>query len=81
MQGPHLCEVILHDVPDNAKLIKVASPPLSAKGLLEAYLHIGDEVSVPRWRQELIGKSAKYKLRVSCFLEQPGNVTSSLHSH
>ena len=56
--GAHLCQVILHDIPDDAKLIKVPSAALCAKGLLEANLHIGDEVSVPCGRQELVGKSA-----------------------
>lgn len=57
-RGAHLCQVILHDITDDAKLIKVPSAALCAKGLLEADLHVGDEVSVPRGRQELIGKSA-----------------------
>ena len=56
--GADLCEVILHYIPDDAKLIKVAPPPFCTKRLLEAYLYIGDEVSMPRWGQELVCKPA-----------------------
>ena len=31
--------MVLHHIPDDAVLVKVAPSPLSAKGLFEAYLH------------------------------------------
>ena len=36
--GTHLEHVVLHHIPDDAVLIKVASPALCAKGLLETNL-------------------------------------------
>ena len=38
----HLHEVVLHDITDDAKLVKVAPAPLRANVLLEADLDIGD---------------------------------------
>ena len=64
--GAHLCQVILHDISDDAKLIKVSPAALCAKGFLEADLHIGDEVPVPRWGQELVGKSACSMHAINC---------------
>ncbi len=82
--GAHLCQVILHDIPDDAKLIKVPSAALCSKGLLEADLHIGDEIPVPCGRQELVGKSAcsTHVLTYRCSLDsmlhlnRPGQTSS-----
>lgn len=52
----HLHEVVLHDVPDDAELVKVAPAALRAEGLLEADLDVGDRVAAPGGRQELVGK-------------------------
>ncbi len=54
----HLDQVVLHDIADNAKLVKVTAAAVGAEGLLEADLHVGNEVAVPRGRQELVRKSA-----------------------
>lgn len=55
----HLEQVVLHDIADDAKFVKVAAAAVGAKGLLEADLHVGDEVAVPRRRQELVCESAR----------------------
>ena len=52
-----LHEVVLHDVANDAKLIKVAAAALSAKRLLEGDLNVGDVVQVPGRPQECICKS------------------------
>ena len=54
----HLTEVVLHDVADDAELVEVAAAPVRAKGLLEADLHVADEVAVPRGAQELVREPA-----------------------
>jgi hypothetical protein len=50
--------VVLHDIADDPKLVKVSAPALRPKGLLEANLNIGDEVAVPCGVQKLVGKPA-----------------------
>lgn len=34
VDGAHLQQMVLHDIADDAKLVKVAAPPLCPKGLL-----------------------------------------------
>ena len=46
-QRHHLQQVVLHDVADDAVLVKVAAAPLAAKVLLEDHLHRLDRLPVP----------------------------------
>ena len=55
-QNTHLQQVVLHDVPDDAKFIKVTTSALSSKGLLEADDHRRDVVSIPSGSKEHVGK-------------------------
>ena len=54
----NLQKVVLHDIPDDAKLVKVAAAPLRAEGLLEADLDVADVIPVPCWLDEVVGKPA-----------------------
>ena len=54
--GADLYEVILHHISDDAKLVKVATSALCAKGLLESDLHIADVLVIPNGTQEGIRK-------------------------
>lgn len=49
--------MVLHDISDNAKLVKVASTALGAKRLLEGDLHIVDVVSVPGSTKEGVAEA------------------------
>mmetsp|Transcript_16308 Transcript_16308/g.48909 ORF Transcript_16308/g.48909 Transcript_16308/m.48909 type:complete len:388 (+) Transcript_16308:465-1628(+) len=51
-----LNQVILDDIPNDAELVKVAAPPLRAKRLLEANLHVGNVVAVPAGGNNGIGE-------------------------
>ena len=53
----HLYEVVLHDVADDAELVKVAAAALRAERLLEADLHVADVVPVPGRSEEGVGKA------------------------
>eukprot|EP00166_Cyanidium_caldarium_P003890 ctg_381.g135 len=55
-QCQHLQQVILHDVADDTKVVKVAGAPLDAKVLLESDLDGGNVLIVPQRLQEVIGK-------------------------
>lgn len=60
-ESAYLAKVILHDISDDPKLVKVAASAVGAERLLEADLHIGDEVAVPCGRQKLVGKPVSRK--------------------
>lgn len=49
--------MVLHDIPDDAELIKVAAAALSAEGLLEDNLDIGYVLVVPTGGDEAVGKA------------------------
>ena len=53
----HLYKVVLHDIPDNSKLIEVSATALCAERLFECDLHVADVLVVPNRTQEGIGKS------------------------
>lgn len=53
----HLYEVILHDIPDDAELIKVSSASFGPKGFLEGNLNIADVLVIPYGPQKSICKS------------------------
>ena len=48
--------MILHDITNDAKLVKVAPAAFSAKVLLHGDLHVADVVAIPKWIQEGVGK-------------------------
>lgn len=48
---------ILHDIPDDAKFVKVATSTFCAKRFLESDLHVRDEVLVERGIDDGITKS------------------------
>jgi hypothetical protein len=49
--------MVLHDVADDAKLVKVAAPTLGTKWLLECDLHIIDVMAVPGGAKEGVSKT------------------------
>mmetsp|Transcript_30693 Transcript_30693/g.71722 ORF Transcript_30693/g.71722 Transcript_30693/m.71722 type:complete len:465 (-) Transcript_30693:211-1605(-) len=55
-EGEHLHQVVLHDVPHDSRVVKVAGAALDPKGLLEVNLH---RVNVPRVPEGLKDKVAE----------------------
>mmetsp|Transcript_21552 Transcript_21552/g.41156 ORF Transcript_21552/g.41156 Transcript_21552/m.41156 type:complete len:272 (+) Transcript_21552:1113-1928(+) len=55
--------MVLHNVADDARAVKVTSTTLSPKILLEYYLHIGNVVSVPQLLIDLVAKSQRDKIQ------------------
>ena len=53
----HLDEMVLHDIPDNAKLVKVTAPSFGAKRLLERDLDVADVLIIPNGAQEGVCKA------------------------
>ena len=51
--------MILHDIPDDAKFVKITATPLGTERLLESDHHAGYVVSVPGRAENPITKSAK----------------------
>ena len=51
-------------VPYDAKLVKVASPSLSSKWLLEADYNRSNTISVPYRAEDLVGKSTDKKTKI-----------------
>lgn len=49
--------MVLHDIADDAKLVKVPAAALGAEGLLERNLHVVDVMPVPRSPEERVAKS------------------------
>jgi hypothetical protein len=49
--------MVLHDISNNAKLIKVASTALSAEGLLEGNLNVVNVMSVPGGTEEGVAEA------------------------
>ena len=47
IEGKYLKKVVLHDVSDDSKLVKVSSSPLGPKGLLEGDGDTCNGISVP----------------------------------
>ncbi len=56
-QRQHLEQVVLHDVADDAELVKVPATPLGAERLLERDLDVIDVVAVPGRAQERVAES------------------------
>lgn len=48
--------MILHDVANNSKLIKVATSTHCTEWLFERYYHVGYVVPVPDWLKDCVGK-------------------------
>ena len=51
--------MILHDVTNNPKLVKVAATPIRAKRLFEGDHDIRNVVSVPQRLEDCVGKSGR----------------------
>ena len=75
----YLKKVVLHDVSDDSKLVKVSSSPLGAKGLLEGDGDACDGVPVPRrtkdhvWetqRDQILDHLLAWVINISCFVLQ-----------
>ena len=49
--------MVLHNISDDTKLVKITTTPLGSKRFLEGYLDIVYVVSVPRGAKELVAKS------------------------
>lgn len=60
---------ILHDVPHDSKLVKVASTSLGSERLLERDLNVGDEVLVERGVEHDVGESEDEKVLDHLFAE------------
>ena len=56
-QTEDLQEVVLHHVPDDAELVKVATPTLGTEGFLECDGDAGNVVSAPGWTEDHVSKS------------------------
>ena len=48
--------MILHNVSDDAKLIKVPTSPLGPEGLFKGDYNRGDIVSIPCWAEQQISE-------------------------
>lgn len=55
-----LKQVILHDVPDDAELVKVSASALCAEGFLERYLYRGDIFAVPGWAEYPVAEAQRH---------------------
>ena len=55
-EGEDLQQVVLHDVADDAELVKVAAAALGAEGLLEDDLDVVDVVAVPGGAEERVAE-------------------------
>ena len=61
-EGEYLQQMILHDVPDDAELVKVAATALRAEGLLERDLHHGDVLAVPRGTEDPVTEAQGHQV-------------------
>jgi hypothetical protein len=49
--------MILHNIPDDAELVKVTSPPLSAKALLHDHLDVVNVLPAPHRCHEVVAEA------------------------
>jgi hypothetical protein len=48
---------VLHNIPNDAKFIKVTTAPLCTEGLLERNLDVGDAILIPNSTHRHVGKA------------------------
>ena len=58
----YLQQVILHDIPYDAKLIKITASAESTKRFFECYLNGGNIIPIPRWTKYSIAKTKGHQI-------------------
>ena len=62
IEGKYLKKVVLHDVPDDPKLVEVSTSSLRPKRLLERDRDAGNGVPVPRGAEDHVGEAQRYQV-------------------
>ena len=54
--------MVLHDVPNDAELVKILGPSIRTKALLECNLYIADVTPIPQGHDKGVGKSERKQI-------------------